>query len=115
MLGLHLPMECGPVHLRHTEVAEDQIVDMGADSVERLSPIGNRVDLAESITPYQTGHEFTKNRIIVNHQHPRTLKTSHMDITIRASIARFAISKSLGADRTPEATAGRHRATLGRA
>jgi hypothetical protein len=108
-------MECGPVHLRHAEVAEDQIVDMAADSVERLSPIGNRVDLAESITPYQAGHEFTKNLIIVDHEHPRTLKTSHMDITIRTSIARFAISKLLVADRTPEATAGRHCATLGRA
>jgi hypothetical protein len=38
-----------------------------------------------------------------------------MDITIRASIARFAISKSLVADRTTAATVGRHRATLGRA
>jgi hypothetical protein len=108
-------MECGPVHLRHAEIAEDQIVDMGADSVERLPPIGNRVDLAESIAPYQAGHEFTQNRIIVNHEHPGTLKTSHMDITVRPSIARFAISKSLVADGTTAATVGRHRATLGRA
>lgn len=66
------------------------------------------MDLAGSLAPYQMGDQFTQNRIIVNHEYARPFKTSHMNVTIGASIARFAIGKSLAADRT-EGVIGRHR------
>jgi hypothetical protein len=71
-----------------------------AELIERRLPTRNRVHLAESITPHHTDNEITEEHIVVNHKNTRTLETGHMDITVRASIAWFAISKVLTTDRT---------------
>lgn len=101
---LHPPIECRPVHLRHAEVREDQIVDVGADAFERGMPIGDHIDLAVSIVSYRTGHEIAKERIIVYHQDPRTLEAWRMHVTVGAPVARFAIRKTLAAADRAEVT-----------
>jgi len=73
---------------------------VGADSFERGMPIGDRIDLAVPILSDRTGHEIAKERIVINDKDARTLKTGHMDITVRAPIAWFAVSKVLATDRT---------------
>jgi hypothetical protein len=103
VLDLHPSIECRPVHLRHAKVRENQIVDVGADSFERGMSIGNRIDLAVSIMSYRTGHEIAKERIVVNYKDARTLEASRMDVTVRATVAWFAICKWLTADRTGRA------------
>jgi hypothetical protein len=100
VLDLHPPIEGRPVHLWHAEIRKNQIVGVDADLFERGLSTRDRVHLAESITPHHTDNEITKDRIIVNHKDARTLKTRHMDVTVRASIAWFAVSKVLAADRT---------------
>jgi hypothetical protein len=108
MLGLDLSVERRSIHRGHAKVAEDQIVDVGADVFERLLPVGNRVDLAEPVAPHQPGDELAQEHVIVNHKYARTLKTSHMDIPIRAPISRLALGKLLAADRTDGVSARRH-------
>ncbi len=100
MRGSHLPVECRPVHRRHPEVAEDQIVHVGADSFERLLSIGDGLDLADSIAPDQMGDEVTEEHIVVNHKDARTFETRHVNVTVRAAIAWFTIRKTLATDRT---------------
>jgi hypothetical protein len=56
--------------------------------------------LAESITPHDTDNEITEDHIVVNHKDARTLKTGHMYVSVRASVAWFAIGKGLAADWT---------------
>lgn len=100
MLDLHPSIEGRPVHLRHAKVRENQIVDVGADSFERGMSIGNRIDLAVSIMSYRTGHEISKERVVVNHKDARPLEASRMNISVRTTVAWFAICKWLTADRT---------------
>ena len=97
---MHPPIEGRPVHLRHAEIRKNQIVGVDAELFERRLPTRDRIHLAESITPHETDNEITEDHIVVNHKDARTLKTGHMDVTVRASIAWFAISKVLAADRT---------------
>jgi hypothetical protein len=100
VLDLHPPIEGRPVHLWHAEIRKNQVVGVDAELIERRLPTRNRVHLAESITPHHTDNEITEEHIVINHKDARTLKTGHMDITVRAPIAWFAISKGLATDRT---------------
>ncbi len=100
MFELHPSIECRPVHLGHAKVGQNQIVDVGADSFERGMPIGDRIHLAVSISSDRIGNEITKERIVVNYKDARTLEASRMDVTVRATVARFAFGKGLAADWT---------------
>jgi hypothetical protein len=71
-----------------------------AELFERRLPTRDRIHLAESITPHHTDNEFTQECVVVNHKDARPLETGHMDVTVRAPVAWFGISKVLAADRT---------------
>ena len=77
-----------------------KIVGVGADAFERSMPIGDRIHLTASVTPYRTNNQITEKRIVVNHEDSRSPKTSPVNISVRAAVAWFAIGKGLAADWT---------------
>lgn len=58
------------------------------------------MDLGGSLAQYQTGNEFTKARIIINHEPAGAFKTSHMDVPFGASIAGLPVPDGLSANLT---------------
>ena len=96
---MYLSMERRAIHGRHSKVAEDQIVDIGAHSFKRFVSIRGRLDLAGSSALNVKDNELTKEGIVVNDEHAGALKTPHMDVSIWPSVSRLAIGKWLAARR----------------
>ncbi len=100
IFGLHSSVERRAIHLGHAQIAENQVVYEALKSLQRLLPVGDRIDLAKAVTAHHASHEVTKERIIVNNQHARTPKAPRMNIAIWASITRFILGKMEAANRT---------------
>jgi hypothetical protein len=63
-------------------------------------PLGDRIHLAAPISSDRIRNEISKERIVVNYKDAWTLEASRMDVTVRATVTWFAVSKVLAADRT---------------
>ena len=100
---MHLPVEGRPIHFRHTQIAQNQIVDIGADAFERLSPVRCRMDLADSLAPHSIRNEFTKDRVIVHDEYTGAFKAPHVYVAVWASVARFLLSQRAAAKRARRA------------